>query len=121
MANVRPAHLLIPACRRDEISSRSEALPDEISLALTIDPSQVNHALALGELTTRQRYRARSLIGWQRFFRRPQPNAAHHALGRLEQQGKLSLLLTQNADRRHQAAGREMWSTCMDNWIRYVA
>lgn len=52
----------------------------------------------------RQRYWARSLVGWQR-FRRARPNGAHAALARLEQQGRLELLVTQNVDGLHQAAG----------------
>jgi NAD-dependent SIR2 family protein deacetylase len=53
---------------------------------------------------TRRRYWARSLVGWRR-FRRAQPNAAHRALARLEAMGRSELLLTQNVDRLHQAAG----------------
>jgi NAD-dependent SIR2 family protein deacetylase len=64
----------------------------------------VTYQAFVGALATRQRYWARSLIGWRRFGRAI-PNAAHHALARLEQQGKLALLLTQNVDRLHQAAG----------------
>jgi NAD-dependent SIR2 family protein deacetylase len=69
-------------------------------------PQPVTYQAFVGELATRQRYWARSLVGWRRFGR-AQPNAAHHALARLEQQGKLTLLLTQNVDRLHQAAGSE--------------
>ena len=58
----------------------------------------------MGEELTRQRYWARSLIGWQRFGQ-ARPNDAHHALVRLEQLGKCEVLLTQNVDRLHQAAG----------------
>ena len=58
----------------------------------------------VGAAATRQRYWARSLIGWRRFHRAA-PNATHRALVRLEQQGRLTLLLTQNVDRLHQAAG----------------
>ena len=58
----------------------------------------------MGEEKTRRRYWARSLIGW-RSFRRAKPNDAHHALARLEAMGKGELLLTQNVDRLHQAAG----------------
>ncbi len=58
----------------------------------------------VGAAATRQRYWARSLIGWRRFHRAA-PNATHCALVRLEQQGRLTLLLTQNVDRLHQAAG----------------
>jgi len=64
----------------------------------------VTYQAFVGSLATRQRYWARSLVGWRRFGRAV-PNAAHHALARLEQQGKMTLLLTQNVDRLHQAAG----------------
>ena len=53
---------------------------------------------------TRQRYWARSLVGWRR-FRRADPNDAHHALACLERRGRVELLVTQNVDRLHQAAG----------------
>lgn len=60
----------------------------------------------MGSAAVRQRYWARSLIGWQH-FRRAQPNAAHAALARLEQRGALEQLVTQNVDGLHQAAGSE--------------
>lgn len=53
---------------------------------------------------TRQRYWARSMVGWPRFGQ-ARPNDAHHALARLEAAGRCQLLLTQNVDRLHQAAG----------------
>jgi NAD-dependent SIR2 family protein deacetylase len=53
---------------------------------------------------TRRRYWARSLIGWRRISR-AKPNDAHRALARLEAMGKSEILLTQNVDRLHQAAG----------------
>jgi NAD-dependent SIR2 family protein deacetylase len=52
----------------------------------------------------RRRYWARSMIGWRRFGR-AQPNDAHHALAKLEAKGQCQLLLSQNVDRLHQAAG----------------
>lgn len=58
----------------------------------------------MGNATVRQRYWARSFVGWQR-FRRAEPNGAHAALARLEQRGRLELLVTQNVDGLHQAAG----------------
>ncbi len=67
-------------------------------------PPPVSYQDFVGELRTRQRYWARSLLGWPR-FRSARPNAAHHALAQLEQQGRIALLLTQNVDRLHQAAG----------------
>ncbi|WP_449428572.1 NAD-dependent protein deacetylase [Rhodanobacter umsongensis] len=69
-------------------------------------PQPVTYQAFVGDAATRQRYWARSLVGWRRFGR-AQPNATHHALARLERQGKLALLLTQNVDRLHQAAGSE--------------
>jgi NAD-dependent SIR2 family protein deacetylase len=53
---------------------------------------------------TRRRYWARSMIGWRRFGQ-ARPNDAHHALARLEAVGRSQILLTQNVDRLHQAAG----------------
>lgn len=54
----------------------------------------------------RQRYWARSFIGWQR-FQRAHPNPAHTALARLESQGRLELTVTQNVDGLHQRAGSQ--------------
>ena len=53
---------------------------------------------------TRKRYWARSLVGWRRFGR-ARPNDAHRALAALERRGRVGLLVTQNVDRLHQAAG----------------
>lgn len=64
----------------------------------------VNFQAFMSSATVRQRYWARSFVGWQR-FRRAGPNGAHAALARLEQQGRLELLVTQNVDGLHQAAG----------------
>jgi hypothetical protein len=58
----------------------------------------------MAEELTRRRYWARSMIGWRRFGQ-ALPNDAHHALARLEAQDRCRLLLTQNVDRLHQAAG----------------
>lgn len=58
----------------------------------------------MSDSLTRKRYWARSLIGW-RHFRRAAPNPAHRALARLERDGRVELLVTQNVDRLHQAAG----------------
>ncbi len=52
----------------------------------------------------RQRYWARSHLGWSR-MRGAAPNAGHHALARLEAAGRLRILLTQNVDGLHEAAG----------------
>lgn len=52
----------------------------------------------------RQRYWARSLVGWQRFGQ-ARPNASHHALAALQRQGRVQALVTQNVDGLHSAAG----------------
>lgn len=64
----------------------------------------VTYQAFVGEVATRQRYWARSLLGWPRVAA-ARPNAAHRALAALEQQGRCELLLTQNVDGLHQAAG----------------
>lgn len=64
----------------------------------------VTYQAFMGDVLTRQRYWARSLVGWRRFGH-ALPNDTHHALARLEQLGKVQLLLTQNVDGLHQRAG----------------
>jgi NAD-dependent SIR2 family protein deacetylase len=64
----------------------------------------VTYQAFMGEEATRRRYWARSLVGWRRFGR-ALPNDAHRALAQLEANGRCELLLTQNVDRLHQAAG----------------
>ncbi len=58
----------------------------------------------MGEEATRQRYWARSMIGWRRFGS-ALPNPVHYALAELERRGQIRLLVTQNVDRLHQRAG----------------
>lgn len=57
-----------------------------------------------GEPATRQRYWARSFVGWPRIAQ-ARPNAAHHALAAWQRSGGVSMLLTQNVDGLHQKAG----------------
>jgi NAD-dependent SIR2 family protein deacetylase len=64
----------------------------------------VNYQAFMGDEGARRRYWARSFIGWPH-FEAARPNDAHLALARLEKLGKCKLLLTQNVDRLHQAAG----------------
>jgi NAD-dependent deacetylase sirtuin 4 len=52
----------------------------------------------------RRRYWARSFVGW-REFADVQPNGAHEGLARLQANGWVSSILTQNVDRLHQKAG----------------
>jgi NAD-dependent SIR2 family protein deacetylase len=53
---------------------------------------------------SRQRYWARSLVGFRR-MRAARPNDAHRALALLESRNRVTELVTQNVDGLHQAAG----------------
>lgn len=55
---------------------------------------------------TRQRFWARSLIGWP-MMRDAKPNSAHLKLVELERNGHIPLLITQNVDGLHQQAGHQ--------------
>lgn len=57
-----------------------------------------------GDPAGRQRYWARSHVGWRRMGRAA-PNEGHLALARLEAAGVVTGLITQNVDRLHVAAG----------------
>jgi NAD-dependent SIR2 family protein deacetylase len=54
--------------------------------------------------SVRQRYWARSMVGWPRVAN-AHPNGAHDALARLEAAGRLRQLVTQNVDGLHARAG----------------
>ena len=59
-----------------------------------------------GSDAARQRYWARSYVGWQHFGT-ARPNTSHRALARLEAAGKVDTIITQNVDRLHSRAGSE--------------
>ena len=56
------------------------------------------------DVKVRQRYWARSTVGWP-IISRAEPNAAHRALAQLGDAGVVSLLVTQNVDGLHARAG----------------
>ena len=64
----------------------------------------MQHGEFVGSSAARQRYWARSYVGWQRFSA-ARPNAGHFAVAALQRQGTLGPVLTQNVDGLHQAAG----------------
>ena len=64
----------------------------------------VTYQAFTGDAATRHRYWARSMIGWPRIAA-ARPNEAHRALASLEAKGRCEMLLTQNVDGLHQAAG----------------
>ena len=69
-------------------------------------PAPVTFQAFTGDDTTRRRYWARSLVGWPTMAH-ARPGAAHHALAQLETAGRTNLLLTQNVDGLHSAAGSQ--------------
>lgn len=64
----------------------------------------VQHQAFMTSEVTRQRYWARSLIGF-RAIQDARPGPAHRALAQLETLGHVSTLITQNVDGLHQRAG----------------
>lgn len=72
------------------------------SLQRNIQPMTYQQ-FAAGE-AARQRYWARSFLGWDA-VRKAEPNEAHHAVARLEAAGHVTGVITQNVDGLHQAAG----------------
>ncbi len=58
----------------------------------------------VGGAAARQRYWARSHLGW-RHVARAAPNAGHRAVAGLQRRGLLAGIITQNVDGLHQAAG----------------
>ncbi len=67
-------------------------------------PPPMTYQAFTDEHHSRQRYWARSMIGWRRFSS-ARPNATHRALAELERSGRMQALVTQNVDGLHQAAG----------------
>ena len=69
-------------------------------------PQPVQHRDFMTQDLVRQRYWARSLIGWP-VMQHAEPNLAHRCLAELERAGHIQGLITQNVDRLHQKAGSE--------------
>jgi len=69
-------------------------------------PEPIRYQAFVKDDSRRRRYWARSFLGWPR-FRLARPGPAHEALARLEAQGRVHYLITQNVDELHQRAGSE--------------
>ncbi|CAM3362655.1 NAD-dependent protein deacetylase [Paracidovorax anthurii] len=68
-------------------------------------PPPVTYQAFMGDEGVRRRYWARSMIGW-RVMGQAAPGPAHRALAALEALGRVEMLLTQNVDGLHGAAGQ---------------
>ncbi len=66
----------------------------------------IQHRDFLNSAAARQRYWARSMVGWPRMAAAA-PNAGHHALAALERAGHVQQLITQNVDSLHHRAGHQ--------------
>ncbi len=66
----------------------------------------IQHNEFIGQRAARQRYWARSLVGWRHVLA-ARPNAIHDTLAEWERTGRIELLITQNVDGLHRRAGSE--------------
>jgi NAD-dependent SIR2 family protein deacetylase len=85
--------------------STESGIPDyrgPTGLARRVQP--MTYQAFTGDAAARQRYWARSYLGW-RHIARAVPNAGHRAVAELERRGLLAGVITQNVDGLHQAAG----------------
>ncbi|MEL7025197.1 MAG: NAD-dependent protein deacetylase [Pseudomonadota bacterium] len=69
----------------------------------------VQYADFMAHESVRQRYWARSMLGWPRMAR-AEPTECHRAIAELQKSGRINGIITQNVDRLHQRAG----STAID-------
>jgi NAD-dependent SIR2 family protein deacetylase len=87
--------------------STESGIPDyrgPTGLARRAEP--MSYQTFTGSAAARQRYWARSYLGW-RHVARASPNAGHQAVAELQQLGLLAGIITQNVDGLHQAAGAD--------------
>jgi NAD-dependent SIR2 family protein deacetylase len=85
--------------------STESGIPDYRGVTGAARPSTpMTYQAFIGSAAARQRYWARSHLGW-RFISRVSPNAGHLAVAQLQNQGLLSGVITQNVDGLHQAGG----------------
>ena len=84
--------------------STDSGIPDYRGPDGTRRVTPMQHGEFVGSSEARQRYWARSFIGWQRFSH-AEPNAGHQAVADLQRRGVLGPVITQNVDGLHQAAG----------------
>ncbi|TPG12933.1 NAD-dependent protein deacetylase [Pedococcus bigeumensis] len=84
--------------------STDSGIPDYRGPDGTRRVTPMQYAEFLGSSEARQRYWARSYVGWQR-FNRAQPNSGHAAVAALQGHGLVGPVITQNVDGLHQRAG----------------
>jgi NAD-dependent SIR2 family protein deacetylase len=87
--------------------STESGIPDYRGVSGSARPrTPMTYQAFTGEQAARQRYWARSHLGW-RTIARARPNAGHAAVAALQRRGLLAGVITQNVDGLHQAAGAQ--------------
>jgi NAD-dependent deacetylase sirtuin 4 len=85
--------------------STESGIPDYRGIDTPPRPrAPLQHREFVDKPENRQRYWARSLLGWPRLAAAA-PNAGHHAIAMLEHAGVIEGVITQNVDSLHSAAG----------------
>ena len=85
--------------------STASGIPDYRGATGRMRPATpMTHRDFVGSNSNRQRYWARSLVGWQTFGHTA-PNSGHTALARLQDSERIGTVITQNVDGLHQQAG----------------
>jgi len=117
------AHLI---CRGDVIVLSGAGLSTESGIPDYRGPSgaarrftPMTYQTFMGSAEARRRYWARSHVGW-RSFARAEPNSGHRAVGRLQRDGVVTGIITQNVDGLHQAGGASSVVELHGNLARVV-
>jgi len=84
--------------------STESGIPDYRGPDGTRRVQPMEHGEFVATSAARQRYWARSFVGWGRFTQ-AEPNVGHEALARLQRAGRVGAVITQNVDGLHQRAG----------------
>ncbi|MCW2601109.1 MAG: family NAD-dependent deacetylase [Frankiales bacterium] len=85
--------------------STESGIPDYRGVTGAARPATpMTYQVFTGSPQARQRYWARSHLGW-RHIARARPNDGHHAVGALQARGLLDGVITQNVDGLHQTGG----------------
>lgn len=84
--------------------STDSGIPDYRGPDGTRRVTPMHYSEFVGSSAARQRYWARSYVGWRRFHA-ARPNASHDLVTRLQELGAVGPVITQNVDGLHQAAG----------------
>src|SRR5690606_7674473 len=86
--------------------STDSGIPDYRGDGRRLRRTPITYREFVGTAAARRRYWARSHVGWRRMTS-ASPNACHYAVARLEADGLVTGVITQNVDGLHTAAGSE--------------